>query len=377
MKEKYDRIIIGAGFYGLYAALHCGKKREKVLVLECDREPFQRATYINQARVHQGYHYPRSLSTAMKSAGYFERFNLDHSFCINREFEKIYATSAQYSWSDGEQFKKFCKAAAIPCKEVYPETYFQKDMCDGAFVTREYTYDAMLLKEHYLEELMKLPNVKMLFNSQITQLEKGQDDYLCRLSSGDEYRAPFVLNATYASTNQILELLGFEKFKIKYELCEIILCDVNDRLKECGITVMDGPFFSIMPFGKTVFHSLTSVTFTPHTTSYQALPVFPCQEKSGRTCSDKRLGNCNDCIAKPESAFPYMEKLARKYLRDDFDFHYVKSLFSMKPILTSSEIDDSRPTVVRVYSRKPTFVGVLSGKINTVYDLDEVLDHED
>ena len=377
MKEKYDRIIIGAGFYGLYAALHCGKKREKVLVLECDREPFQRATYINQARVHQGYHYPRSLSTAMKSAGYFERFNLDHSFCINREFEKIYATSAQYSWSDGEQFKKFCKAAAIPCKEVYPETYFQKDMCDGAFVTREYTYDAMLLKEHYLEELMKLPNVKMLFNSQITQLEKGQDDYLCRLSSGDEYRAPFVLNATYASTNQILELLGFEKFKIKYELCEIILCDANDRLKECGITVMDGPFFSIMPFGKTGFHSLTSVTFTPHTPSYQARPVFPCQEKSGRTCSDKRLGNCNDCIAKPESAFPYMEKLARKYLRDDFDFRYVKSLFSMKPILTSSEIDDSRPTVVRVYSRKPTFVGVLSGKINTVYDLDEVLDHED
>ena len=49
----------------------------------------------------------------------------------------------------------------------------------------------------------------------------------------------------------------------------------------------------------------------------------------------------------------------------------------MKPILTSSEIDDSRPTVIRVYSRKPTFVGVLSGKINTVYDLDEVLDHED
>ena len=45
----------------------------------------------------------------------------------------------------------------------------------------------------------------------------------------------------------------------------------------------------------------------------------------------------------------------------------------MKPILMSSEIDDSRPTVVRVYSTNPTCVGVLSGKINTVYDLDEVL----
>ena len=52
------------------------------------------------------------------------------------------------------------------------------------------------------------------------------------------------------------------------------------------------------------------------------------------------------------------------------------SLYSMKPILVSSEIDDSRPTVIRKYSENPTFVSVLSGKINTVYDLDEVLDDE-
>ena len=45
----------------------------------------------------------------------------------------------------------------------------------------------------------------------------------------------------------------------------------------------------------------------------------------------------------------------------------------MKPILVASEIDDSRPTVIKVQSKKPTFVSVLSGKINTVYDLDEVL----
>ena len=45
----------------------------------------------------------------------------------------------------------------------------------------------------------------------------------------------------------------------------------------------------------------------------------------------------------------------------------------MKPILKASEVDDSRPTVVRVFHENPTFVSVLSGKINTVYDLDEVL----
>ena len=67
MREReYDgQINIGAGLYGLYAALYCAKRGQSVEVLEIDSGPFRRATYINQARVHMGYHYPRSLSTAL------------------------------------------------------------------------------------------------------------------------------------------------------------------------------------------------------------------------------------------------------------------------------------------------------------------------
>ena len=374
--KKYDKIIIGAGLYGLYSALFCGEKGQNVLVLEKDPTPFRRATYINQARVHQGYHYPRSISTALKSAGYFERFNKDYGFCINREFEKVYATSSEYSWSSGEQFKKFCDAAGIPCEELQPGKFFHDGMCDGAFLTREYTYDAMILKDYFLDKLEQLGNVEIWYGVDSVRIGRLSDVYELMLADGRSMQTGFLLNATYASTNQILDKLGFEKFKIKYELCEIILCDVNEKLKAYGFTVMDGPFFSIMPFGKTGLHSLTSVTFTPHTTSYDPTPTFACQEKSGGYCSATSLGNCNDCPAKPESAFPYMANLARKYLREDYGFSYHDSLFSMKPILMSSEIDDSRPTVVRTYSTNPTFVGVLSGKINTVYDLDEVLSND-
>lgn len=372
--DKYDKIIIGAGLYGLYSALFCAKKGQKVLVLEKDAVAFGRATYINQARVHQGYHYPRSISTALKSAGYFERFNKDYAFCINKEFNQIYATSCQYSWADGYQFEKFCKAANIPCVKLHSDNYFKAGMCDGVFKTREYTYDAMILKEYFLEELSKYSkNVEIRYGITITKINKESEVYVVALAGGDSFATPYVLNSTYASTNQILELAGFEKFKIKYELCEIILCDVNDKLKDVGFTVMDGPFFSIMPFGKTGYHSLTSVTFTPHTTSYDSLPTFLCQGQSEGYCSVYNLGNCNFCPAKPKTAFPYMSNLARKYILEEYGFEYRKSLFSMKPILMSSEIDDSRPTVVRKYSENPTFVGVLSGKINTVYDLDEVL----
>ena len=371
---QFDRIIIGAGLYGLYSALFCCKKGQKVIVLECDDAPFKRATYINQARVHQGYHYPRSISTALKSAGYFERFNKDYAFCVNKEFEQIYATSSQYSWSDGKQFKAFCKAANIPCEELYAGNYFKEGMCDGVFRTREYTYDAMILKDYFLNELEQYgSSVVIKYGVKICSIEKGNETYVIRTEEGESYESAFVLNSTYAGTNQILEMAGFEKFGIKYELCEIILCDVNEKLKGVGFTVMDGPFFSIMPFGKTGLHSLTSVTFTPHTTSYDPVPTFSCQAESKGFCTTKRLGNCNDCPAKPVTAFPYMANLARKYMLDDYRFEYRNSLFSMKPILMSSEIDDSRPTVIREYSKNPTFVGVLSGKINTVYDLDEVL----
>lgn len=379
MSEHYDKIIIGAGLYGLYAALFCGGRKgggQHVLVLECDEEAFARATYVNQARVHQGYHYPRSLSTAVKSAGYFERFCRDYGFCINREFQKIYAVSENYSWTDGAQFEKFCRAAGIPCESLNPGQFFKKGMCNGAFLTREYTYDAMILKDYFLDSLCELKHVEIKYKARISGIEREADNYAVRLESGEIYRTGFLLNVAYASTNQILHMLGFEKFKIKYELCEIILCSVNDKLKEYGFTVMDGPFFSIMPFGKTGLHSLTSVTFTPHLTGYGELPSFSCQKRSGGTCSEQRLGNCSRCSERPKTAFPYMAGLARTYLKDVYEFRYEDSLFSMKPILVSSEIDDSRPTLIRQYTKNPTFVSVLSGKINTVYDLEEVLGSE-
>ena len=157
----YDKIILGAGLYGLYAAHKCGQKGQRVLVLERDPAPFMRATYINQARVHQGYHYPRSYSTAIKSAKYFDRFCEDYGFCLLTGFDQVYATSAHFSWTTGPEFQKFCDAAHIRCDGVDPNRYFQPGRCDGAFLTREYTYDAQILKKHFLEELAKLPNVEV------------------------------------------------------------------------------------------------------------------------------------------------------------------------------------------------------------------------
>lgn len=382
--KRYDKIIIGAGIYGLYSSAKVGSRNESVLTIEYDNEPFARATYINQARVHMGYHYPRSLSTAKKSANYYRRFHEDFGFAIHDSFKQIYATSAKFSWTNAEAFKHFCEAADIKCEEVSASTYFNSGMCDGAFLTEEDTYDAKIICDYYIDKLSQMKNVSIQYGVRIEKIIRTNEEYIIEYTIGEiRYKAaaPFVLNATYASTNQIIDKIvdgtsgqnvNFQKFKIKYEQCEIVLCSVDERLRNIGLTVMDGPFFSIMPFGKTGYHSLTSVTFTPHVTSYDELPTFNCQ--NGMNCSPAQLENCNLCPHKPESAWDHMNHLACKYMKPEYGFSYVKSLYSMKPILKSSEVDDSRPTAIRINSKEPTMISVLSGKINTVYDLDEYLE---
>jgi hypothetical protein len=368
---KYDHIILGAGIYGLYSALVLAKKDRKVLVIEMDPAGFSRATFVNQARVHNGYHYPRSLSTAKKSAEYFNRFSKDFSFAINNKFKKIYSISKEFSYTSSEQFKRFCNNASIPCKKVYLNSILNKDVVEASFEVDEYSFDAQIIKNFFVEELSKYTNVTISYNTFPTEVKKNETEFIMKLNSNSTTSTASVINTTYASTNQIAQLFGFNKFKIKYEICEIILCDVPKNIKKIGITMMDGPFFSLMPFGKTGHHSLTSVTFTPHKTSYNNLPTFNCQTpKTG--CSPKCLRNCNTCPNRPHTAWPYMNQLAQKYLVDT-KITYLDSYFAIKPILKTSELDDSRPTVIRHFSEKPEFISILSGKINTIYDLDDIL----
>ena len=390
---EYDCVVLGGGLYGLYAARLLSGKGKRVLVLEKDPTLMRRATRINQARVHGGYHYPRSLSTAVKSAHYYRRFHDDFSFCIHDSFRQIYATSAQFSWTDRDQFVKFCADAGIPCSEENPHAWFRPGSVDGAFLTEEDTYDADILRDFYIKELSARQDKVTIVTSVMESSIRPSDD----LSTWDVVwnaadgtfgtaRAADVLNATYASTNQILTAVnkGLEEksipalplFPIKYELCEIILCRPGSRLEPLGITVMDGPFFSIMPFGKSGFHSLTAVTHTPHSACREDLPSFACQSRDADIlCSPLQLDNCDDCPHRPASAWPYMKRLADKYLLPEYTYEYHSSLFSMKPILRSAEVDDSRPTAIREdrLAGGARLISVLSGKINTVYDLDEFL----
>ena len=72
----------------------------------------------------------------------------------------------------------------------------------------------------HLEQLEKQKNVEIQYCARIDRITKTEKSFVIRLEDGTEYETSFVLNASYASVNQILQKLenvGTEKFKIKYE----------------------------------------------------------------------------------------------------------------------------------------------------------------
>lgn len=366
---RFDRIIIGAGLYGLYAAARSAERGMTVLVLECGNDSFQRASYVNQARIHNGLHYPRSLETALKCGCFYRRFIEDHKECVNEEFEAIYAVAAKDSLVGAQDFENLMGKLDLDYQRISASNIFVPGSVEAVYKVREATFDPALLRKHYMDLAWKCRSlVELRFGYQVGDIRYKDGEYVVN----GEFCAPFLLNTTYASANQVARMLTNDLIDTKYELCEVVFCDVSAPYENLGITVMDGGFFSLMPWGNSSIHTLTSVHHTPHFQCHSPYPQFECMSGS-EDCSGTRLADCNECKYRPQSAFSYMMAIVEKFLLDYQAIKYRRSLYAVKTILSAAENDDRRPTVIRRYEDFPGFYSVMSGKISTVYELDDIL----
>jgi glycine/D-amino acid oxidase-like deaminating enzyme len=278
--QTFDFTVIGGGIFGCYAALYLAGRGAKVAILEKESRLFQKASLVNQARLHGGYHYPRSIATAAMSDEHKARFTEEHRAFVHHKFEKYYAIDRYGSFTDGPQFERFCEYLNIRCERIYEHPLFNFDRLEALYQTEEHSFDPVLLGNYYREQVGNTPGISVFKSTQVQKAVAQGAEWHMETRSADGMirllQSPTVINATYAATNAVNRLFGLRDLALTHEISEIAFVH-SPQFGDRGLTVMDGPFGSIMPYGRSGLLSLSSVAYTHHKISFDALPRFDCQ----------------------------------------------------------------------------------------------------
>lgn len=357
---EYDAVIIGGGFYGCLIAEFLKRKFHRVALLEKEDGLLKRASYANQARIHNGYHYPRSLLTATRSRVNFPKFVRDFRSAVDKDFTKIYAISKIASKVNSDQFVKFCKRINAPIKPASDKIQglFNKDFIEEAFVVKEYAFNALGLRS-IVRKRLNSSNVKIFFKTNVRKVtQKDKDQLLVHTASGKTFCTKLLFNCTYTNINSILKESGLPIIDFRHEVTEMAIIKIPDHLKKFGVTVMDGPFFSVMPFPSLKTHSLSHVRYTPHS-----------------SWSDKKEYKNPDMLRgfKLKSNFPFMIRDAARFIPSLSGAKYLSSIYEFKTLLPINEIDDGRPILFKKDYGFKNFYIVMGGKIDNIFDVLQVL----
>jgi len=366
---SYDRVVIGGGLFGAYSSLVLGKLGHKVLLVEQAPELMGRASLVNQARLHTGLHYPRSIVTARESLGYYSKFRERFPSAVF-DFQQIYAISSHNSKTSSHDFQSFVNRLGLDSEVIEPDRYFNPGTVELALKVEEPTFDAQILREQILNEIESEPNIELCLNTAVVGGNLSETGSSLFLSNGSKIETDGLVIATYAGINSIRESLGLPALPLSFELAEIVLGAVTPDMTGIGFTVMDGPFWSMMPFGNSGSVSLTSVGITPLRKT-RSLPIFDCQ--SLRTgCTPLSLSDCNTCNVKPSSGLTHQIQQMKLFLKNQDFFTPIRSLMTVKSTLNTAKVDDARPTLIQMESNSKTWT-VFSGKVSTLFDLEGAL----
>lgn len=360
MDKSYDTIIIGGGFYGLRLAQFLAEEldQRRVLVIEKESDVMQRASYNNQARVHNGYHYPRSILTALRSRVNLPIFTKEYEQAIVQDFEKYYAVARNFSKVSARQFERFFeRIGAEVAVDQEARTLFDPALIEEVFRVKEYGFDTVQLKNILLRRLDQL-RVTVHTSEAVRRIEDKSGKGIKVETERAIYSARHVINTTYSSINIVNQASGLRTIPLKHELTEMCLVSMPPELEGKAFTIMCGPFFSLMPFPAKGLYTMSHVRYTPHSEWHD---------------TDDTVRNGHEYLDSIDkvSHFPQMHADIKRYMPAAKKITYSgESLWEVKTILPKSEGDDSRPIMyLDHYGGVQNYICIMGGKIDNIYDV--------
>jgi hypothetical protein len=318
--------IVGAGIFGCSIALELDKEGYEVMLFEKENDIMLKASKNNHNRVHYGYHYPRSLETTRQSLDGLLSFMANYSEAILFGFKNYYSIAKENSLTNPFQFEQFCKEAGIGFKIEYPSSEIMNpNKIAESYLVEEPIYDWTKLQEIVKKKLSN-SNVHVRLNNDFVKLDESFD---------------FVINCTYSNLNEINEFMHVEEQKFRMQ--DVIIPIFKSDIDKIGLTVMDGPFCSIMPKG------FEKNTFLLYHAKYSIVEEVT-----------------SDILKNNSNIISYQEIL----INDATDYF---------PFLSKSKFDgfwrtnraipitnnDQRLSEIITYKDNPNYITIFSGKVTT------------
>lgn len=368
----YDYLIVGGGIFGSYAAKFLASKNSVALV-EKGGSLLGRASSNNQTRLHTGSHYLRAPRTAMDAQKHHNRFLLDHDFAMNRTFSHVYGIARHGSLTDAGGFERFCDWLNINAAKDSNFDLFDPNRISDTYIIEEYSFDPFLLSSWYSQELHSA-QVTLHMESEIVAAERLDNSWLIKVKDSEsntfELETRCVINATYSNLNAVSQLFHLPELQMKHEYSELLLLYVPS-LQNLAVTIMDGPFFSITPYGLTGLHVFSSVIYTHHSSTENSGQKLPCQTINGQ-CAVDDFNLCQTCKDKPKSAQQFMLNQLRTFMPNVGPIFMHGQLETVKSTWAMDDYRDERQTSVRKLASGPDFYAVMSGKVSNIYEMEDI-----
>ena len=359
MLSECDVAVIGGGIFGAEIALAAASLGLSVQIFETKKTLMSGASKNNQNRLHLGFHYPRDLETGRQSLKGFYSFKEKYAECITGQFDNAYFIASEGSFTKPDEYLKFCDELGVRYRQVPPREFpVEIRGVDLGILCEEEVYDAELIRS-FVKRALDQSNVTIVPNTRIDKAEHVEGGIKVFDEYGNEMLSKIVINATYSDINRITESLGYTVNENQYEYTAVPIISLD--IPPVGVTVMDGPFFTLLPYGKSGNYLLYGVkqSVVQSTTTAQ----MPAEWHYPETAPFNNLN--------PVEYFSKIQDAFSSFMPIISDAKNIGFLQGPRMVLAGRDDTDARPSVTNIFDDK--YITVFSGKIDhSIWVADEI-----